>query len=45
MSGAFVEVEELVTVVDSLLRHGGSITMPSVTVAPRPSASLTGGSG
>ncbi len=36
MSGAFVDVEDLVTIVDSLLRHGGAVSMPSVTVAPRP---------
>ncbi len=36
MSGAFVDVEDLVTIVDSLLRHGGAVSMHSVTVAPRP---------
>jgi NAD(P)-dependent dehydrogenase (short-subunit alcohol dehydrogenase family) len=36
MSGALVDVEDLVTIVDSLLRHGGAVTMHSVTVAPRP---------
>jgi NAD(P)-dependent dehydrogenase (short-subunit alcohol dehydrogenase family) len=36
MSGALVEVEDLVTIVDSLLRQGGAVSMHSVTVAPRP---------
>jgi len=36
MSGAFVDVEDLVTIVDSLLRQGGGVSMHSVTVAPRP---------
>ena len=35
LSDRLIEVEELVTVVDSLVRHGGSMSMPSVTVAPR----------
>jgi NAD(P)-dependent dehydrogenase (short-subunit alcohol dehydrogenase family) len=38
MSGAFLDVEDLVTIVDSLLRQGGAVSMPSVTVAPRPVA-------
>jgi NAD(P)-dependent dehydrogenase (short-subunit alcohol dehydrogenase family) len=36
MSGALVDVEDLVTIVDSLLRQGGAVSMHSVTVAPRP---------
>ena len=35
LSGAFVDVEDLVTIVDSLLRQGGAVSIPSVTVAPR----------
>lgn len=35
LSDSLIEVDELVTVVDSLLRHGGSLSVPSVTVAPR----------
>ncbi|HTU37665.1 MAG TPA: SDR family oxidoreductase [Acidimicrobiales bacterium] len=35
LSDSLIEVDELVTVVDSLLRHGGSLSLPSVTVAPR----------
>jgi NAD(P)-dependent dehydrogenase (short-subunit alcohol dehydrogenase family) len=38
MSGAFVDVEDLVTIVDSLLRQGGAVSLHSVTVAPRPVA-------
>ena len=38
MSGGFVGVDELVGVVDSLLRQGGSVSMPSVTIAGRPVA-------
>jgi NAD(P)-dependent dehydrogenase (short-subunit alcohol dehydrogenase family) len=36
MSGALVDVEDLVTIVDSLLRQGGAVSMHTVTVAPRP---------
>jgi len=39
LSDSLIEVEELVTVVDSLIRHGGSLSLPSVTVAPRTTAS------
>jgi NAD(P)-dependent dehydrogenase (short-subunit alcohol dehydrogenase family) len=35
LSDSLIEVDELVSVVDSLLRHGGSLSLPSVTVAPR----------
>ena len=38
MSGGFVGVDELVSVVDSLLRQGGNVSMPSVTIAGRPVA-------
>jgi NAD(P)-dependent dehydrogenase (short-subunit alcohol dehydrogenase family) len=36
IAGALIEVEELVAIVDAVLRAGGSMSMPSVTVAPRP---------
>ena len=39
LSDSLIEVDELVTVVDSLVRHGGSLSLPSVTVAPRNTAS------
>jgi NAD(P)-dependent dehydrogenase (short-subunit alcohol dehydrogenase family) len=35
LSDSLIEVDELVTVVDSLIRHGASLSMHSVTVAPR----------
>jgi NAD(P)-dependent dehydrogenase (short-subunit alcohol dehydrogenase family) len=35
LADSLIEVDELVTVVDSLLRRGTSISIPSVTVAPR----------
>jgi NAD(P)-dependent dehydrogenase (short-subunit alcohol dehydrogenase family) len=35
MSGSFVDIEDLITIVDSLLRQGGAVAIPSVTVAPR----------
>ncbi len=35
MSGAFVGIEDLITIVDSLLRQGGAVAIPSVTVSPR----------
>jgi NAD(P)-dependent dehydrogenase (short-subunit alcohol dehydrogenase family) len=36
IAGALIEVDELVAIVDAVLRAGGSMSMPSVTVAPRP---------
>jgi NAD(P)-dependent dehydrogenase (short-subunit alcohol dehydrogenase family) len=39
LADSLIEVDELVAVVDSLLRHGGSLSLPSVTVAPRTSLS------
>ena len=36
LSGALLEVEELVRVMDTVLRCGASASIPSVTVAPRP---------
>ena len=38
LADSLIEVDELVTVVDSLVRHGTSIGIPSVTVAPRTTA-------
>jgi NAD(P)-dependent dehydrogenase (short-subunit alcohol dehydrogenase family) len=38
LAGAFIDMDELVTVVDAVLRHGGSLGMPSVTVVPRAAA-------
>jgi len=39
LTGSLIEVEQLVEVVDAVLRGGASLTIPSVTVAPRPPAS------
>jgi NAD(P)-dependent dehydrogenase (short-subunit alcohol dehydrogenase family) len=38
LSGSLIEVEHLVEVVDAVLRGGRSMSIPSVTVAPRPPA-------
>jgi NAD(P)-dependent dehydrogenase (short-subunit alcohol dehydrogenase family) len=38
LSGALLEVEELVRVVDSVVRCGATASIPSVIVAPRPPA-------
>ena len=35
MSGSFVGIEDLISVVDTVLHHGG-VAISSVTVAPRP---------
>ncbi len=36
LSGSLIDVEHLVSVVDSVLRVGASLSIPSVTLAPRP---------
>jgi NAD(P)-dependent dehydrogenase (short-subunit alcohol dehydrogenase family) len=38
LTGSLIEVNELVTALDAVLQSGGSLTLPSVTVAPRPPA-------
>jgi NAD(P)-dependent dehydrogenase (short-subunit alcohol dehydrogenase family) len=38
IAGAFIDVEHLVDVVDTIVRGGASLAMPSVTVVPRPPA-------
>jgi NAD(P)-dependent dehydrogenase (short-subunit alcohol dehydrogenase family) len=35
LSGSFIDVEHLIEVVDALLRSGASMSLPSVTIAPR----------
>ena len=35
ISGSLIEVDELIGVVDAVLRSGASLSLPSVTVAPR----------
>jgi NAD(P)-dependent dehydrogenase (short-subunit alcohol dehydrogenase family) len=36
LSGTLIAVDELVSVIDAVLRGGASLSMPSVTVVPRP---------
>jgi NAD(P)-dependent dehydrogenase (short-subunit alcohol dehydrogenase family) len=36
ISGSLIEMDQLLSVVDAVLRAGASLSMPSVTVAPRP---------
>ncbi len=36
LSGTLMEVERLVAVVDAVLREGATLSVPSITVAPRP---------
>jgi NAD(P)-dependent dehydrogenase (short-subunit alcohol dehydrogenase family) len=38
LSGSLIDVEHLIEVVDAVLRGGRSMSVPSVTVAPRPAA-------
>jgi hypothetical protein len=38
MAGALLEVDELVSVLDTVLRCGASATIPTVAVTPRPPA-------
>jgi hypothetical protein len=39
IAGCFVEVEDLVTAVDGVLQTGPSVSMSTVVVSPRPTAS------
>jgi len=36
LSGALIDVDDLVAVIDAVLRGGATLSIPSVTVAPRP---------
>jgi NAD(P)-dependent dehydrogenase (short-subunit alcohol dehydrogenase family) len=38
LSGSLIDVDHLVTVVDAVLRGGNSLSIPSITIAPRPQA-------
>ncbi|HET9728606.1 MAG TPA: SDR family oxidoreductase [Acidimicrobiia bacterium] len=38
LTGALIDVDHLVQVVDAIVRGGASMSLPSVTVAPRPAA-------
>jgi NAD(P)-dependent dehydrogenase (short-subunit alcohol dehydrogenase family) len=42
LAGAFIDVDDLIDVVDAVLRVGPSASVPSVTVAPRPVAERAG---
>ncbi|HEY1827894.1 MAG TPA: SDR family oxidoreductase [Acidimicrobiales bacterium] len=42
LSDSLIDVEDLVDMVDSVIKHGGSISLPSVTVAPRLTSSSPG---
>ena len=39
LAGCFIDAEDLVNGVDAILRTGHSVSMPSITLAPRPPAS------
>ncbi len=41
IAGALIDVDHLIEVVDALLRSGASMSLPSVTVAPRPADATT----
>jgi NAD(P)-dependent dehydrogenase (short-subunit alcohol dehydrogenase family) len=36
LDGSLIDVEDLVTAVDAVLRSGGSMSVPSITLTPRP---------
>jgi hypothetical protein len=36
LAGSLIDVEQLVGVVDAVLKGGATLSIPSVTVAPRP---------
>jgi NAD(P)-dependent dehydrogenase (short-subunit alcohol dehydrogenase family) len=38
LSGSLMDVDHLVAVVDAVLRGGATLSIPSITVAPRPAA-------
>jgi hypothetical protein len=38
LTGSLIDVDHLVAVVDAVLRGGATLSIPSVTVAPRPPA-------
>jgi hypothetical protein len=37
IAGSLIDVDQLVTAVDAVLRAGASLSMPSIVLAPRPS--------
>ena len=36
LSGSLIDIEHLVTAVDAVLRGGATLSIPSITLAPRP---------
>ncbi len=38
MAGALLDVNDLIAMVDTVVRSGATVSIPSVTVAPRPPA-------
>ena len=38
MSGGFIDVADLATLVETVLRSGAGVSIPSVTITPRPPA-------
>jgi NAD(P)-dependent dehydrogenase (short-subunit alcohol dehydrogenase family) len=42
LSGSLIDVDHLVAVVDAVLRGGATLSIPSITVAPRPVADQAG---
>ncbi len=40
MNGGFIEVDELVTLVENVVGHGASVSIPVVAITPRAPAAL-----
>ena len=38
LSGSLIDVDHLVTAIDGVLRGGATLSIPSITLAPRPVA-------
>lgn len=41
LAGCFIDVDDLVGAVDAILRSGASLSLPSITIAPRPPAAAS----
>jgi NAD(P)-dependent dehydrogenase (short-subunit alcohol dehydrogenase family) len=44
LSGSLIDVDHLVSAIEAVLRGGASMSIPSITLAPRPISSGRGGS-
>jgi len=44
LSGSLIDVEHLVSAIEAVLGGGASMSIPSITIAPRPISSGPGGS-